>query len=357
MLRAAGIAFDEVMVRFDGFEPSSTFKQRITQLNPAGTVPVLVDGDICVTDTLSITEYIHETHAPVWPDQAADRVAARNLCSMMHSGFSALRHHYPMIIDADLQAVGTALYEMHATLRADLTLLEEILAPYLAPPETPGPLFQTFSAADAFFAPIMMRLNSYRPPLSPALDTYRRFISAHDAVQAWVREALLEKDFLDFEEPYRSAPHHVPITLPQGASIRSYHPDDKDEVIALWQACGLTRPWNDPELDIADKLTIQKDLFFVMYDKTELIGSAMASFDGHRGMVYYLAIRPDRQKQHLGRHLMAHIEAALRKKGCRKINLMVRSDNQPVQDFYHALGYDIQEVATLGKWLDPEAGR
>ena len=347
MMRAAGIEFDEVMIRFDSFAAESEFKQAITKLNPAGTVPVLADGDILLTDTMSIAEYVHETYAPIWPEVAAERAAARNLCSLMHSGFTMLRTHCPMIIDSDLKAVGQALYEMHADLRDDVALLEKVLAPYLSSEAGSGPLFKTFSAADAFFAPVMMRLNSYGLPLSPALDSYRQFMLSHEAVNAWITEAKSEEDFLEFEEPYRSAPDVSHLE----AQIRAYHPDDRDAVISLWQESGLTRPWNDAKLDIADKLTVQSDLFFVMFDAGALVGSAMASFDGHRGMVYYLAINPKSQRQGFGRQLMMHVETALAAKGCRKINLMVRSENQPVQDFYDALGYTHQTVSVLGKWL------
>jgi len=345
LMHALAIPFDEVMVRFDSFANDSQFKQTILPLNPAGTVPVLVDGDTCLSDTLAIAEYLYEHHAAVWPEDKQDRAVARNLACLMHSGFSALRHHCPMIIDADLQAVGAALYDMHEDLRRDLALLEQVLAPHMTMPARP--LFGAFSAADAFYAPVMMRINSFGLPLSPALDAYRAYITLHPSIQAWVEAALAEKDFLPFEEPYRTSQDAVHF----GAQIRTYHPDDKDDVIKLWEDCGLTRPWNDPELDIAAKLTVQSELFFVMCDDGKLVGSAMASFDGHRGMVYYLAIAPSHQKSGYGKILMSHVEMALRQKGCSKINLMIRTDNQSVQNFYLALGYEQQDVLTYGKWL------
>ena len=351
LMRALDIPFDEVMVKFDGFSADSQFKTTMTALSPSGTVPVLVDGEICITDTLAILEYLYEQQADIWPDDKAARAAARNLTSLMHSGFAALRSHCPMIIDADLKHVGAALYRLHEDLRHDLALLEQVLAPYLTEPA--GPLFGKFCAADAFFAPVMMRLTGFGLPLSPALEAYRAYITSYPAVEAWVADALAEQEFLDFEEPYRSGPDADPDfgNLMFDAHIRSYHPDDKKAVIALWEACGLTRPWNDPELDIAAKLTVQSELFFVMYKADKLVGSVMASFDGHRGMVYYLAVASDYQKAGLGKMLMDHVETALAKKGCSKINLMIREDNHLVQNFYDRIGYKRQDVTVYGKWL------
>lgn len=133
--------------------------------------------------------------------------------------------------------------------------------------------------------------------------------------------------------------------------IRPFTEADTDAVIALWQACGLTRPWNDPLRDIQRKLTVQRELFLVGEADSRLVASAMAGYDGHRGWVNYLAVVPDAQGLGYGRALMAHIEAALLARGCPKLNLQVRSSNTAVLAFYRQLGYAQDEAVSLGKRL------
>lgn len=133
--------------------------------------------------------------------------------------------------------------------------------------------------------------------------------------------------------------------------IRPFTEADTDAVIALWQACGLTRPWNDPLRDIQRKLTVQRELFLVGEADGRLVASAMAGYDGHRGWVNYLAVVPDAQGLGYGRALMAHIEATLLARGCPKLNLQVRSSNSAVLAFYRQLGYAQDEAVSLGKRL------
>jgi ribosomal protein S18 acetylase RimI-like enzyme len=133
--------------------------------------------------------------------------------------------------------------------------------------------------------------------------------------------------------------------------IRSYHPADENAVVALWQECGLTRPWNDPRKDIARKLTEQPDLFLVGTVGSELVATAMIGFDGHRGWVYYLAVAPAYRKQSHGRALMDDAERRLIARGCPKINLLVRSSNTAVVEFYRSLGYAQDDCVSLGKRL------
>ncbi|HET8693895.1 MAG TPA: GNAT family acetyltransferase [Aquabacterium sp.] len=133
--------------------------------------------------------------------------------------------------------------------------------------------------------------------------------------------------------------------------IRPYCPADEAAVIDLWQRCELTRPWNDPRKDIARKLSVQPELFFVGEANGQIVASAMAGFDGHRGWVNYLAVAPEWQGQGLGRQLMTHVEQALRSIGCPKLNLQVRAGNVRAQSFYEAIGYGQDEVISLGKRL------
>ena len=136
--------------------------------------------------------------------------------------------------------------------------------------------------------------------------------------------------------------------------IRPYQETDEAAVVALWQACGLTRPWNDPHKDIARKLQVQRELFLVGERDGQVIATAMAGYDGHRGWVNYLAVEPSQRGQGLGAALMQHIEQQLLALGCPKLNLQVRSSNTAVLDFYRHLGYAQDEVVGLGKRLIPD---
>lgn len=129
--------------------------------------------------------------------------------------------------------------------------------------------------------------------------------------------------------------------------------DDAGAVIALWEACGLTRPWNPPQRDFDQALASPSSTIFVGRDVDAIIGSVMVGFDGHRGWVYYLAVSPDRQGEGLGRALMTAAEDWLRAQDAPKIQLMVRGDNEAARGFYEAIGYELQDVVTIGKRLSP----
>ncbi len=133
--------------------------------------------------------------------------------------------------------------------------------------------------------------------------------------------------------------------------IRTFASTDEAAVVALWRAAGLTRPWNDPHADIARKQTVQPELFLVGDLDGEIVASAMAGYDGHRGSVYYLAVSPAHQRSGHARALMAEVERRLKALGCPKLNLMVRHDNSVAIGFYQRIGYDEQTVVTLGKRL------
>src|SRR5207248_9610914 len=109
--------------------------------------------------------------------------------------------------------------------------------------------------------------------------------------------------------------------------IRSFEPADEAAVVALWEQCGLTRPWNDPRKDIRRKLRVQVDRFLVGVLDGEIVATAMAGYDGHRGWIYYLGVAPEHQGKGFGRAIMAEAERILREAGCPKINLHVRSTN------------------------------
>jgi ribosomal protein S18 acetylase RimI-like enzyme len=133
--------------------------------------------------------------------------------------------------------------------------------------------------------------------------------------------------------------------------IRTFQAQDEAAVIALWQACDLTRPWNDPHKDIARKLSVSPELFVVGIEDGELIASAMFGYEGHRGWVNYLAVSPNHQRRGHASSLMRWGEQALKERGCPKMNLQVRSSNAAVIAFYKSLGYGDDEVIGLGKRL------
>lgn len=134
--------------------------------------------------------------------------------------------------------------------------------------------------------------------------------------------------------------------------IRTFSVADTEAVIALWEAAGLTRPWNDPHLDIARKLTVQPELFVVAVDdKERIVGSVIAGYDGHRGWMNYLATAPDQRGIGIGRALVEHVEHALTAMGCPKVNLQVRTGNERTIDFYRHLGYEVDDTVALGKRL------
>ncbi|WP_374406506.1 glutathione S-transferase family protein [Hydrogenophaga sp.] len=205
LMTQAGIAFEEIMVRFDAFDAQSTFKTTVTAVNPVGKVPVLVDDGFAVWDTLAIAEYLAERfpEKALWPADPQARARARSVCAEMHSGFGALRSHCAMNIEASLPEVGRIVWRDQAGVRADVARLSDMWSALLD--AHGGPLlFGEFSIADAFFAPVCSRLRTYALPLAPQVQAYADRVLALPAVQAWVAQALAEHDFVAFDEPYRA---------------------------------------------------------------------------------------------------------------------------------------------------------
>ncbi len=201
LMKQLGINFDEVKLRFD-FSEGSAFRQAVAKHSPAGKVPVLVDGDLAVWDTLAITEYLAEKHPGVWPADRAARARARSLVCEMHSGFSALRNHCPMNIEAQLHEAGERVWAEQQAVRSDVARIDSAWSQALA--VSGGPfLFGAFSAADAFYAPVCMRLLTYGLPVSDAARAYVQAVAATSSVAAWIKDSLAEQDYLDFDEPYR----------------------------------------------------------------------------------------------------------------------------------------------------------
>jgi glutathione S-transferase len=204
LLRQADIAFEEVKLRFDSFDSTSTFKRAVNSVTPVGKVPVLEDGDLAVWDTLAIAEYLAEKFPSktLWPARTAARARARSICAEMHSGFGALRSACPMNIEADLAATGALIWRDKPAVRADVQRIISMWGELLA--EHQGQmLFGDFCIADAYFAPVAMRLASYALPVPREISAYIQRLSALPGVKAWMDDARAENDFRAFEEPYR----------------------------------------------------------------------------------------------------------------------------------------------------------
>ena len=203
LMRQLGLPFEEIKLRFD-FSEGSAFRLAVARVSPARTVPVLLHDGFAVWDTLAIVETLNELFPGrgVWPASAPNRARARSLCAEMHAGFGALRSHCPMNIEASLPDVGAKVWAENERMRREVARIEAMWAEALL--HSGGPfLFGDFSAADAFYAPVVMRLRCYALPVSDSTLAYMARITAAPGVAAWVADALAEADFLDFEEPHR----------------------------------------------------------------------------------------------------------------------------------------------------------
>lgn len=130
---------------------------------------------------------------------------------------------------------------------------------------------------------------------------------------------------------------------------------DVEAVIALWQRCGLTRPWNDPSADIALARRNGNSTVLVGRADGALVATAMVGHDGHRGWVYYVAVDPACQKNGFGRAIMAAAEQWLRDAGLPKLQLMVRRENAKAGAFYRSIGYEESDTVVYAKWIDGRA--
>jgi glutathione S-transferase len=194
-------------VRFDSFAPGGGFRSTMDSVSPVGKVPVLVHDGLVIWDTLAIAEYVGEQfpERQLWPADRAARARARSICAEMHSGLTGLRSACPMNIDAHLPEVGALALRDKPAVRADLQRIVSMWSGLLA--EHGGPmLFGAFSVADAYFAPVVMRLKTYALPVPPDVVAYMARVCALPGVKAWIDDALAEKDFIDFEEPFRLHP-------------------------------------------------------------------------------------------------------------------------------------------------------
>ena len=144
----------------------------------------------------------------------------------------------------------------------------------------------------------------------------------------------------------------APKILAAALSVAPIEDADVAGVVALWQACDLTRPWNDPGADIALARRRPNSTVLVGRDADTIVATVMVGHDGHRGWVYYVAVDPLRRAQGLGRGIMNAAEEWLRQAGIAKLQLLVRRTNAKAGAFYQSLGYAEAETIVFAKWLD-----
>ncbi|HUP96467.1 MAG TPA: glutathione S-transferase family protein [Usitatibacter sp.] len=199
LMRALDIPFEEVKLRFH----SAEWDAHIARWSPSRLVPVLWRGEQSVWDSLAIMETLAEwfPERPVWPRDANARALARSMSAEMHSGFGNLRTHMPMNIRASLPGKG-----MRAEVQSDIDRIQSLWAQARERFGVGGPfLFGEFSAADAMYAPVVMRFRTYGVPLGAEAAAYCAAVRATGAVRAWVEEALKETEFVAEDEPYAEA--------------------------------------------------------------------------------------------------------------------------------------------------------
>jgi glutathione S-transferase len=194
-----GIPFEEIVIPLD--QPDT--HARILEHSPSGRVPCLIDGDLHVWESLAIIEYLAEAfpdHA-IWPRDREARALARSISNEMHAGFQGLRKACPMNLRRDF-----AWRDFGREASENAVRIVELWRDARRRHGAAGPfLFGAFSAADAFFAPVCMRISRYALPVSAATQAYIQRVSAAPGVARFIDDALAEQDFLDFEEPYRTS--------------------------------------------------------------------------------------------------------------------------------------------------------
>lgn len=138
--------------------------------------------------------------------------------------------------------------------------------------------------------------------------------------------------------------------------VRRFEAGDRAAVVELWGRVELVRPWNDPDLDIDRKVGVDPEGFLVADLDGRVVGTVMAGYDGHRGWINYLAVDPGTQGRGLGGRLVREAEQLLGRRGCAKVNLQIRTSNETAVDFYRSIGYEFDDVVSMGRRLvDDEA--
>jgi len=192
LMRERAIAFTERLVPFEQGSSEAKFKT----FSPTGRVPCLVDGSTVVWDSLAIVEYVAERHPGVWPRDVDARAWARCACAEMHSGFAMLRERCGMNCSLRVR-----LFEMPAGLRAEIARIDALWCEGLDRFGGPWLAGAAFGAADAFFAPVAIRIRSHGLALSPAAAAYAARLLALPSLADWCADAV--------REPWRDEPHEL----------------------------------------------------------------------------------------------------------------------------------------------------
>lgn len=133
--------------------------------------------------------------------------------------------------------------------------------------------------------------------------------------------------------------------------IRKYQVKDNAALMELWKTVFPNDPpHNEPSIVIEQKLAVD-DLIFIAEESSRIVGACIAGYDGHRGWLYAVAVSPDTRRQGTGTRLIHYATQALRKIGCRKVNLQIRADNSAVADFYKSLGFEIEARLSMGAFI------
>jgi len=202
LLKGLDIAFSEVLLKFH----SPEWDANIAHYSPSKLVPVLWDGAVdeagstCVWESTAIYEHLAEAYPdrPVWPTAMSARSHARSIVGEMHAGFRALRAAMPMNIRARFPGLG-----MNEEVAKNMVRIESMWREARERFAGDGPfLYGPFTAADAMYAPVVMRFMTYSPTLSADTETYCKAVREHPAVAAWMQDALAETEFVAEDEPY-----------------------------------------------------------------------------------------------------------------------------------------------------------
>ncbi|WP_201830073.1 glutathione S-transferase family protein [Microvirga zambiensis] len=192
LLKQLGVAFDEITIPLD--LPDT--KAKVLKHSPAGKVPILIDGDVTVWESISIMEYVGDVYAPVWPSDRGARAMARSVAAEMHAGFPALRSACPMNLGKKFSQ-----RDRGEAVARDVARFSEIVRQARERFGAGGEfLFGTFSAADAMYAPLVTRLDTYSITVDATTRAYMDAILALPAFQEWRSAALTEEWIVDADE-------------------------------------------------------------------------------------------------------------------------------------------------------------
>ena len=201
LLHAFGVPFTEERHVFGTPEFAAEIQSR--KRSPNGKVPVLVDADIKVWDSLAISEYLAERHTGMWPTDSAARAHARSACAEMHSGFQAVRNSMPMNVRRSYP-----IAVPREDVQQDIARIQALWAEALATFGSSGAfLYGKFSVADAYFAPVVFRFNTYGVKCPSVIAAYVKAMLAHPSMQQWIADSKAEVEVVDHEEP-----EHIYVT-------------------------------------------------------------------------------------------------------------------------------------------------